>query len=311
VATSLVLLLVYVNRFTHSLRPVAVAAAVAAAGRRALGDQALLLPAQRPSEDDELRLSGEPSLTVRVEAGGALQAVSAKRLVAAAVQADCILTLVHGVGDFLPAGSAVLEARDIRSGEAPEARVLRGTIATGTERTIEQDPAFAVRILVDIAIRALSPAVNDPTTAVQVLDYIEDFLQTLAAMPLRSHYSVADHRGTTRVVVPGRGWTEFLSLAVTEIRLYGATSPQVCRRLRALLHGLLDRAPVEHRPAIAAEIARLDATVDQAYPDAATRAFASRRDRQGIGGRSSQEEVRGEHGRDDSAVPAGDLTPRA
>ena len=65
-------------------------------------------------------------------------------------------------------------------GASPDAgaaeRSLRGMVALGIERTIDQDPAFALRILVDIAIRALSPAVNDPTTAVQVLNHLEDLL---------------------------------------------------------------------------------------------------------------------------------------
>ena len=52
-------------------------------------------------------------------------------------------------------------------------------IELGEERTFEQDPKYAIRLLVDIAIKALSPAINDPTTAVQALDQIEDLLLRL------------------------------------------------------------------------------------------------------------------------------------
>ena len=78
---------------------------------------------------------------------------------------------------------------------------------------------------------------------------------------------------------------------MTEIRWYGATAPQVCRRLRAVLGGLLEGASLDHRPAIVAEIELLDATVEQSHPDPLMRLFAGRSDRQGIGGRSSEEAV--------------------
>jgi uncharacterized membrane protein len=320
VATCLVLLLVYVNRFTHSLRPVAVAATVAEAGRGTLTGQISTLLAQQPAHDEQWYADSTPLLTVRIGRGGAIQAFSGRGLIKEAVRSDCLLVLLHGVGDFLPAGAPVIEAYRTGSGSgsgsqlAPEARALQGMVATGTERTIEQDPAFALRILVDIAIRALSPAVNDPTTAVQVLNYIEDVLHTLVTVPLRSHYSVADQRGVTRVVVPGRGWTEFLSLAMTEIRLYGATAPQVCRRLRAVLLGLIEVAPLDHQPAISAEITRLDASIEASFPDPTLREFAGRSDRQGIGGRSSEEAVDRALDPETEAVdrlPAQGLSPHA
>jgi uncharacterized membrane protein len=157
--------------------------------------------------------------------------------------------------------------------------------ALGRERTIEQDPAFALRILVDIAIKALSPAVNDPTTAVQVLDHIEAFVEVVARTALPGRYALSDRRGVVRVVIPGRGWAEYLELAVTEIRDYGATSVQVCRRLRALLDGLLATVPHDCQSAVRDELCRLDAAVEAAFPDPVVRSRASVSDRQGIGGR--------------------------
>lgn len=112
-------------------------------------------------------------------------------------------------------------------------------VALGVERTIEQDPAFALRIIVDIGIKALSPAVNDPTSAVQILDYIETFLHRICTADLRDQYPYADRTGIPRVEIPGRTWAVYLQLAVTEIRRYGTHSVQVCRRLRSLLNGLL------------------------------------------------------------------------
>jgi len=284
VLTSLILLLFYVNRFTHNLRPVAVAAGVAAAGAEVVGRAAGEASRGTTRDVDVSRLAA-PVLTVSATRHGTIQAVSGRRLMRAAGRHDCVVVLVRGVGDFVPEGTPLMT---VHGSSAPSSRELEGLVATGVERTIEQDPAFALRILVDIAIRALSPAVNDPTTAVQVLDYVELLLHVLAPLPLASSYGLADEAGQLRVVVPGRSWEEFLSLAVTEIRLYGDTAPQVCRRLRALLEGLLAAAPAEHRAAVTAELARLDAGVETSFPEAELRAFVRVSDGQGIGGRPSE-----------------------
>jgi len=100
--------------------------------------------------------------------------------------------------------------------------------------------------------------VNDPTTAVQILDYIETFLHRICTADLREQYPYADRTGIPRVELPGRTWAEYLQLAVTEIRTYGTHSVQVCRRLRSLLTGLLAVAAPHRRDAIQAELSLLD-----------------------------------------------------
>ena len=119
-----------------------------------------------------------------------------------------------------------------------------GPIIVSDERTLAQDPAFAIRAIVDIAIRALSPAVNDPTTACQALDTLESILHRLAGRALgpgRLH----DAGGALRVLYRAPGWDELLTLALTEIRHYGASSHQTARRMRALLQGLEPIVPAE------------------------------------------------------------------
>ncbi|MCX4695534.1 DUF2254 family protein [Streptomyces sp. NBC_01408] len=219
---------------------------------------------------------------IRSEPGGVIQAFDAAGLIAAAVRHDCVLVLAHQVGDFVPPGTTLVEAHG--SARTPDPRRVAGLVALGTERTIEQDPAFALRILVDIAIRALSPAVNDPTTAVQVLNHIDTFLHVVGRVRFRGRYVLADDRGRPRLVVPGRSWEDYLRVGVTEIREYGATSLQVCRRLRALLEDLLETQPTEHLPAVRAELVLLDESVRRTFTDSARRASAQTADRQGIGG---------------------------
>jgi uncharacterized membrane protein len=278
------LLLLYLNRFTHSLRPVAVAALVAGAGRRVVEASPLrsMVATGVVDPTSSTVRSDAPSMVVRIERSGAIQAIDASGLVALARQHDCVLVLRRSVGDFVPTGASVVEVFGTAS-SAVERR-LRRMFVLGRERTIEQDPAFALRVLVDIAIRALSPAVNDPTTAVQVLDYIEDLLLVLGRRELAGRLELRDAEGRVRVVVPARRWQEFLELGVTEIRAYGATSVQVARRLRAALEELRAAVRPEHRDAVHGELCKLEASVADSFPAGADQAFAGTSDRQGIGG---------------------------
>jgi uncharacterized membrane protein len=157
-------------------------------------------------------------------------------------------------------------------------------VALGVERTIEQDPAFAVRTMADIAIRALSPAVNDPTTAVQVLDHLEDLLRTIGTTPIPAQMSPTEPLEGSGVVIPVRRWEDYVTLAATEIRQYGGKSIQTMRRLRAMLEELQDAVLPERRQVVGEELARLDATVTEFWGDSVDADLATIADRQGIGG---------------------------
>ncbi len=124
-----------------------------------------------------------------------------------------------------------------------------------------------------------------------MLDYIEGLVQMLGRADIRSPWRLVDRDGRVRVVLPARAWEDYLSLAVTEIRQYGATSAQVCRRLRAMLEDLLDDVRPDRRAAVTAELAALDAIVDRTFPDPADRAFAAAADRQGLGGSTTGPEA--------------------
>ncbi|MEU0370683.1 DUF2254 domain-containing protein [Streptomyces sp. NPDC006283] len=281
VAVSLLLLLVYLNRFTHNLRPVAIADLVGRMGEDIVTRGVKEIRESAPYTS-ESRTSRGPVTLVRSPGGGAVQAFHTTGLVAAAARHDCTFVVPHLIGDFVPPGAVLVEVHGGTS--VPDPRHVTGLIALGAERTIEQDPAFALRVLVDIAIRALSPAVNDPTTAVQVLNHIESFLTSVGSVRLPGRLVMADAHGRPRLVLHGRDWEDYLQLAVAEIRDYGATSVQVCRRLRALLDGLLDTLPSEQRPAVERELDLLRQSVERSFTDPARRAIAQGADRQGIGG---------------------------
>jgi uncharacterized membrane protein len=284
VAVSLLLFVLYLDRFIHRMRPVAVAALMAAEGRRAFEDA--LAEASRPDTTFVPKgsegLTTAPTFIVRARRAGTIQAVDARGLTRFARRHQCLLVFRHTVGDFVPVGAAILEVHgaDLSPGVT---RRLSGLVALGVERTIEQDPVFAIRVMVDVATRALSPAVNDPTTAVQVLDHLGETLRMIGTAQ-----APPDQQPTERllsgVVMPIRAWPEILSLAVTEIREYGATSIQVVRRLRALLQELSDLVVPERRAAVEEELRRLDETVASAFAGSVDLDRASASDAQGIGG---------------------------
>ena len=173
-----------------------------------------------------------------MERGGAIQAIDVDGLGRWAHANESLVVLRHPIGDFVSAGSPLIEVYGRAADPAADTQ-LRAMVALGVERTIEQDPAFAVRIMVDIAIRALSPAVNDPTTAVQVIDHLEDLLREVGQVDLSDTGAPLDDM-TSGLVVPVRRWADYLTLSVTEIRQYGARSIQVVRRLRAMLEELAE-----------------------------------------------------------------------
>lgn len=210
----------------------------------------------------------------------ALQRVDITALTRVATEAACTLEMTVSVGDVVLESTLILR---VLGGTAPiREKALRNAIELGTERTFDQDPKYAIRLLVDIAIRALSPAVNDPTTAVQALNEIEDLLLRLGRRRLEIG-TYRDTAGHPRVLLQYPTWEDFLRLAFDEIRFYGASSVQVMRRMRALITELLSILPAERCSALQYWQARLQSTVEQTFSDKEDILDASDEDRQGLG----------------------------
>jgi uncharacterized membrane protein len=165
--------------------------------------------------------------------------------------------------------------------QLPE-RALRLCFDLGDERTFSQDPKYSVRLLVDIAIRALSPAINDPTTAVQALDQIEDLLMQLGHHQLELG-PYRDKAGTVRLQIPFPGWDHFVRLALDEIQFCGANSVQVMRRLKALIKNLLNTLPPHRHPELRYWEQRVQSTIARTFADTEEKKEASVADRQGLG----------------------------
>jgi uncharacterized membrane protein len=219
-----------------------------------------------------LRYSGGPRVVVRLDV---------EAVVALATSADALVVFECEVGDTLVDDCVIL--RTYGNHAHLSDKELMRTIRLGGERTFEQDPRYAFRLLVDVAIRALSPAVNDPTTAVQSLDQIEDLLGRIGRGWLDSGHA-RDAQGNVRAIFPVPTWNDYVSLAFDEIRQYGATSLQVIRRLRSALHALIGSIPDNERAdALRHYLNHLDASVETSAFDREDRVTARQDDRQGIG----------------------------
>ncbi|MQY11135.1 hypothetical protein SRB5_12490 [Streptomyces sp. RB5] len=230
-----------------------------------------------------------PSVASVVRRGrpGVLCGVSEARLTELAARHGVRVRLTRAVGDFAGSGDTVARLDGDRIGPRLTARAA-ACFRYGAGRDVEQDAAYGFRLLADIAVRALSPAVNDPTTAVQVLDEIEDNLLRITGRPLGPAW-LTDRSGRPRVFCPEPGWEEFVSVALDETILYGAGNPQTVRRLHALFDRLLAVAPADRRAAPAARAAALDRLSAAALTDPLMTRLAGRPDPQGLGGAVAQD----------------------
>jgi uncharacterized membrane protein len=234
-------------------------------------DDASETPASLGPATQTLTYSGAPCVVAEID-------VPALMRLAASV--DAVVSVERGVGDPVAADCVLLRVRG-GAGPLPEAALARA-VRLAEVRILDRDPRYALRLLVDIAIRALSPAVNDPTTAVQALDQIEDLLYRVGRRRLGGP-CVRNAAGALRVVVPAPQWSDYLELAFDEIRQFGSASVQVDRRLRAGLVDLAASVEGVRRDAVLDYLAHLDKSVRGSAFDDPDRATASKVDRQGLG----------------------------
>ncbi len=290
VAVAVLLLLASVAMFINLIHKTAKALRVASVVSSIAREGGLVIdglypqPATGPESEHEPQGSADTAesfqAALHLERSGVLRSIDQPRLVRTATRAGAEVVLVPAVGDFVPAGTPLFYVFGGR--KRLSHRSLRRSIALGDERTIEQDPRFALRLLVDIANKGLSPGINDPTTAVQTLDQIEALLRQIASRRLDIG-EVRDRDGQLRLHFPAPTWEDFVELGIGEIRRYGEGSPQVARRLRALLEDLLEEVPSFRRAAVRDQMRLLELSVKRSFRDADERQRAARADRQGIG----------------------------
>lgn len=261
----------YVNHIGQSLRVAALVGWVAE-------DTIETLDKVYPDHGAGQKLSPE---LIANPCSGVVFKIDHQRLVVLAERADCCLELLWAVGDFVPTGAPLL--RVVGDPHRLARHDVVRSIALGPERTMNQDVAYGIRMLVDIAERSLAAGpFDDPTTAVQAIDRLHDILRQLIGRPLHSgrHH---DANGTLRLSAPSMRWEGYVRLAFDEIRQTGAASPQVTRRLMSALDDLLAVAPPERRPPLERQRELLTELAGGTAPNAADRHAAVLPDPSGLG----------------------------
>lgn len=267
---SIAVLVVYIHHIGQALR---VSALVEIAGdqTRTLVDRIYPPPAEL-SEDPEYITAGR---------SGVVTKIARHQLIEAAQSADCVLQMLPAMGEFVPSGGRLFVIEGDPGGI--DRKSVADAVILELERSLENDVAYGIRLLVDMGIRALSDAPwQDPTTAVQAIDRIHDCLRELVRRPFpdgRHH----DDAGDLRLVEPVMTWDDYVHLAVVELRLAGAGSPQVARRLTAALQDLKGIAPAERQAVLDEQLDLLHEAIAAALEDSRDILLAQSADPSGLG----------------------------
>lgn len=271
----------YIHHVAQSIRAVVILSRIGDETRASLKQMYPEGVGEDTEEAHTHKPQGPPSLVIPNDgSSGVLVAVDQDRLLACTQEARITLALVPMVGDFVPHGGPLFEVWG--DGACLDAKQLRQAVQLAPERTLQQDTAFGFRQLVDIAERALSPGINDPTTAVQAIDQLHDLLRRMVRQRFPSPVR-RDEAGALRLICPRPSWNSYLRLALDEVRHYGEGSIQVTRRLRFLLEDLLRVAPAFRRGELERQLTLLEASVERAFATPQEAEMASRASPQGHG----------------------------
>lgn len=270
------------------LRPVRIVALVCDQGMEVARSMYPEMETEPPAGADEpaaTRTLGQPARVVAHEGRSqTVLAVDLGALVAEARRCNGVIEFVPQIGDFVATDEPLFQLHG--GAAACDDAILREATAFGTERTMEQDPTFAFRVLTDVALKALSPAINDPTTAVLAIDQLHRLLRFVGKRRLYED-ALRDQDGQMRVIFRTPDWDDFVHISCCEIRACGANNLQIVRRLRAMLENLIRCLPPQRHPALRQQLDLLDRALPGLYPLAEDLALARLPDPQGLGGRTT------------------------
>ena len=212
---------------------------------------------------------------------GSVYRIEYEALVEEARRAGVALELIPAMGDFVAYGAPLVRIKGEDTSRLDREKVKQ-LVWLGGERDHRDDPAYGVRKIVDIAVRGLAEPFEDPTTSVMALDRIHDLLRLLVNREFPDG-CYSDDDGEQRLTVPVVGWDDYVWLAFTELRVAGAGSPQIPRRIRAAIEDLLEVAPPDRQPPLEKQLELLESHVEQQYDEDEQVERANTADRQGIG----------------------------
>ena len=214
---------------------------------------------------------------VRADGKGYVTSIAAEPLLRLAVDAGRLVRLKAGVGDFVTRGTVLAELSGLVAVDDEQAGRLRQMVALNAQRTPEQDPAFGIQQLVDVAVKALSPGINDPTTACMCIDQLGALVLHLSARHIPSSHRM--HGGVLRVITPAPTYRSFVVLAFSSIVRYARGDVQVLARVLLQIEAAaacVDDLPRRRTLALVARAVRRALAAERTLEDRLARARAGR-----------------------------------
>ncbi|WP_157745131.1 DUF2254 domain-containing protein [Micromonospora coxensis] len=244
VLTSSATFIYYLHHITTVMRVSHIIGSIGAQTRRSIAH----LP---PPAEPQAVVLGGVTQTVPATESGMVNNVDLALLARLGREHDCAITVVPIPGDFVVAGAPLLRVHQATGGTPRPLPADRAEqcVTIGVERIPGQDLGFGFRQLADIAERALSPAVNDVTTAVRAVQEAHDLLRRLATRPDPTHVA-RDDDGTVRARMSNISYDTLLATIIDDIRLVAGQQPRVMRLLDAVVRDLASVALPVHRAAI-------------------------------------------------------------
>jgi len=222
--------------------------------------------AREEQEPPEAAVSGDLWQRIPVGANGYLQSLDIQGLLRFAMDRKTVIRLEHSVGDFVIDGTPLFSVRGLNVIDEPVRAQLVDFYAMGRQRTIEQDTAFGIRQIVDVALKALSPGINDTTTAVMSADYLSAILFRLGQREIPTVYR--DEDGEIRLVLRGPTYSSLLADAMQQIRRSAAGNASMLDALLTTLELLSGRTVVaEQRAALRRHAEAIARTARRSIPD--------------------------------------------
>jgi uncharacterized membrane protein len=178
-------------------------------------------------------LAHQPWLAVPAGKTGYIESLDMDALLDVARTLETILRMEHGVGEFVVAGTPLVSLLDPGDLDDATTARLNAVYVISHQRTVEQDVAFGIRQIVDVAMKALSPGINDTTTAVMCVDYLAAILTRLATRRIATPYRLDE--GALRLIVRGASFDGLLSEAFDQIRQNAEGNVAILLRLLGAL----------------------------------------------------------------------------
>ncbi|KMQ52068.1 hypothetical protein CHISP_1057 [Chitinispirillum alkaliphilum] len=233
---------IYSNHIIHSVRITSIINRISTLTRQQIIKYHPDQYHENSEKSGDWQMSLTPQRVILSPKPGVFTNVNIDGLISAAQKTDCILVVIPPLGTFVPQGTPLIRVFGGEGPEHPEEHII-----LDTERTLTRDIGYGIRQLVDIATRALSTGINDPSTAVQVIDQLHDLMRLLAWSRLPGD-ELSDESGSVRLIVRTTAWEDSVHLALEEIRLSGISSLQVVRRLQGMLDELIENIPEDRIP---------------------------------------------------------------